>query len=129
MPTPLKGHDPNLDLKPGTKRSDIIEHLYRNQDVGYRPSEVSEELDVLRSTAKVTLKRLYDEEHLGKTADGYYHALPAREDLRRYVASVNQLHKMYERSNNLDEAEGEYTPQMSDEEAGAVLDEITAGLE
>lgn len=129
MPIPLEGHDPDLDLKPGTKKSDIIVHLYRNQDVGYRPSEVSEELGIIRNTAKGTLKRLYDNGHLGKTTDGYYHALPSREDLRRYVASVDQLEKMYERTNDLDEMEEEYTPQMSDEEADAVLDEIAAGLE
>lgn len=129
MPIPLEGHDPNLDLTPGTKKSDIIIHLYRNQNVGYRPAEVSEELGILRNTAKVTLKRLYDKGHLGKTNDGYYHALPAREDLRRYVASINQLEKMHERTNDLEEIEGEYTPQMTDEEADAVLDELAAGLE
>lgn len=96
MPVPLESHDPELELTPGTTKSDIVGYLYRNDDYGYSPREVADELDIPHNTAKVTLKRLFDEEYLEKTPDGYYHARSDREDLYRYTAALDGLERMFE---------------------------------
>lgn len=95
MPVPLETHDPELELTPGTTKSDVVGFLYRNDDYGYSPREIATELDIPHNTAKVTLKRLFDEEYLGKTADGYYHARTDREDLYRYTAALDGLERMF----------------------------------
>lgn len=95
MPVPLETHDPDLELTPGTTKSDVVAFLYRNDDYGYSPRDVSDELDIPHNTAKVTLKRLFDEEYLEKTSDGYYHARSDREDLYRYTAALDSLERMF----------------------------------
>lgn len=96
MPVPLESHDPELELTPGTTKSDIVGFLYRDDDYGYSPREVAEELDIPHNTAKVTLKRLFDEAYLEKTTDGYYHARPDREDLYRYTAALDGLERLFD---------------------------------
>lgn len=95
MPVRLEDHDPEIELRPGTTKSDIVAHLYRNPEWGYSPQEIKEILDIPRGTATTTLKRLYDEDVLGKTDDGYYYARDEREDVRRYVSSLDQVHRMF----------------------------------
>lgn len=95
MPVRLDAHDPELELTPGTTKSDVVGFLYRNDDYGYRPREVHDELGVPHNTAKVTLKRLYDDGFVEKTADGYYHARTDREDLYRYGAALEGLDRMF----------------------------------
>lgn len=129
MPVLLKDHDPDLAIEPGTAKSDVIALLYSNPELGYKPKEVSERLDILHNTAKVTLKRLYDDGDAGKTADGYYHALDGREDLRRYTASLEQHERLFDASTDLDEMDETYTPGMSEAEAEEQLDTLENELD
>ncbi|TKX64297.1 MarR family transcriptional regulator, partial [Halorubrum sp. GN11GM_10-3_MGM] len=87
MPVSLDDHDPDIELTPGTTKSDVVAFLYQHDEYGYTPREVHEELDIPHNTAKVTLKRLYDNEFIEKTADGYYHARADRDDLYRYLGA------------------------------------------
>lgn len=95
MPVFLENHDSEIDLRPGTTKSDIVAYLYRNPEWGYSPREIQEALEIPRGTATTTLKRLYDEEYVGKTDDGYYHALSERSDVQRYVSSLDQVNRMF----------------------------------
>ena len=71
------------------------------------------------------LSRLYDDEIVGMTADGYYHALSDREDIRRYVANLDQAHRMFGHHRERD------APDEPDEQIGASRrdDELEAELE
>lgn len=124
MPVHLDTHDPEIDLTPGTAKSDILAFLYRSPEFGYRPTEIRDLLDVPHGTATTTLKRLYDDGFVGKTEDSYYHALDHREDLQRYVASLDQVDRMFgERQGaGIDQS----SPNPVDEEA---LDAEVADLE
>jgi DNA-binding MarR family transcriptional regulator len=96
MPVNLDDYDPDIDLTPGTTRSDAVVFLYQRPNLGWRPAEVRDALDIPRGTATTTLGRLYEDGYVGKTDDGYYYALDHREELRRYVASLDQLHRMFD---------------------------------
>lgn len=96
MPVHLDTHDPEIDLEPGTVKSDIVAFLYEHPEYGYKPIEVKEQLGIPHGTATTTLKRLRDEGYIGKTEDSYYHALDNREDLTHYVSSLKQVHRMFE---------------------------------
>jgi DNA-binding MarR family transcriptional regulator len=98
MPVHLDTHAPDIDLTPGTTKSDIVAFLYNNPEYGYRPSEIREHLDIPHGIATTTLKRLHEASYIGKTEDSYYHALEHRETLRRYVAGLDQLDRMFSRS-------------------------------
>ena len=95
MPVHLDTHDPDIDLTPGTTKSDIVAFLYSNPKYGYRPAELGTHLDIPHGTATTTLKRLHEAGYIGKTEDSYYHALEGREALRRYVASLDQLDRLF----------------------------------
>lgn len=97
MPVHLGTHDPDVDLTPGTTKSAIVAFLYSQPDLGYKPAEIRDRLDVPRGTATATLTRLHRDGFVGRTQDGYYHALDHREDLRRYVASLDQLDRLFSR--------------------------------
>ena len=94
-PTTEELHDAGINLTPGTTKSDVVAFLYRNTESKYTPPEVSEHLDISHGTAATILKCLYEARHIGKTGDGCYHALEHREDLRRYVAGLDQLKQMF----------------------------------
>ena len=95
MPVRLADHVSEIDLRPGTTKSAIVAHLYRNPEWGYSPKDIKDALDIPRGTATTTLKRLSEDDYLGKTDDGYYYALGEREDLRRYVANLDQAHRLF----------------------------------
>jgi len=95
MPVSLENHDPDLDLTPGTTKSDVVAFLYNNDEYGYSPRDIHDEMNIPHNTAKVTLKRLYDDEYIDKTPDGYYHARTDREDLYRYTAALDGLDRMF----------------------------------
>lgn len=107
MPVLLEDHNPELALWPGTTKSDIVKYLYQHPEWGYSPKDVTEALNIPRGTATTTLKRLYDDDYLGKTDDGYYHALDDREDIRRYVSSLDQTHRMFDHHRD-----GDVTPDL-----------------
>lgn len=96
MPIHRESHPTDVDLKPGTTKSDIVVFLYENLELAYRPSEIAEELDIPDGTASTTLLRLHEEGLVGRIEDGYYHGLDDREDLRRYPRSVTATIEMFE---------------------------------
>jgi len=129
MPVLLKDHDSELSLRPGTTKSDIVAYLYQNPEWGYSPQDLKESLDIPRGTATTTLKRLYDDDYIGKTDDGYYHALSDREDIRRYVSSLNQVHRMFGRHRDADATPEEPEKQIGEDRTDAELDAELAELE
>lgn len=96
MPIHRDSHPEDVDLKPGTVKSNIVVFLYRNLEFAYTPSEIAAELDIPKGTATTTLRRLHDDGYVGRMDDGYYHGLDHREDLRRYPRSVAETESMFE---------------------------------
>ena len=88
-------YDPDIPLTPGTTKSDVVAFVYRHADYYISPADIRDHLDVPHGTATTTLMRLYDDGLVGKTAEGNYHALDHREDLSRYVSSLDQLERMF----------------------------------
>ncbi|MDB2252478.1 helix-turn-helix domain-containing protein [Halorubrum ezzemoulense] len=132
MPVYLENHDPELDLRPGTTKSNIVAHLYRNPEWGFSPKDLDEDLGIPRGTATTTLARLYDEEYVGKTEDGYYHALPERDDLHRYVRNLDQVNRLFGHHRDTDDPDPEaMTPaeEPDDADLEAELDELEADLQ
>ncbi|NGM69070.1 winged helix-turn-helix transcriptional regulator [Natronolimnobius sp. AArcel1] len=133
MPVLLKDHDSELTLRPGTTKSDIVAYLYQNPEWGYSPQELKETLDIPRGTATTTLKRLYDNGYIGKTDDGYYHALSEREDIRRYVSNLDQVHRLFGHHRDVDATpegpEKQIGEDRTDAELDAELVELESGLE
>jgi len=133
MPVLLEDHNAELNLRPGTTKSDIVAYLYQNPEWGYSPQELTEELNIPRGTATTTLTRLYDEEYIGKTSDGYYHALADREDIRRYVSSLEQVDRMFGHHRDADAAPEVPDKQIgegrTDEELDAELAELEAEVD
>ncbi len=97
MPIHLETHTPEIEIDPNTTKGRIIAFLYQNPEFGYKPAEIQKALDIPHGTATTTLSRLLVEEHVGKTADSYYHALEDRTDLKRYAASYTQLGRLTDR--------------------------------
>lgn len=95
IPVSLDNQNPGIGLTPGTKKSDIVALLYNNDEYGYTPQHIFNELDISHNTAKFTLKRLYDSDYINKTPEGYYHAREDREDLYRYTAALDGLDRMF----------------------------------
>ncbi|MBX0288510.1 MarR family transcriptional regulator [Halomicroarcula sp. F28] len=127
MPVRLDNHDPDVNLRPGTTKSGIVEHLYQNPEWGYSPRDIEEALDIPHGTATTTLSRLYDDEMVGKTADGYYHALSEREDIRRYVANLDQANRMFghhRESDALEEPDKQIGAGRSDDEPEAEFESL-----
>ena len=116
MPVHLDSHDPEIDLTPGSTKSDIVAFLYNNPEYGYRPNEITTELDIPHGTTTTTLTRLHEEGYIGKTEDSYYYALENREDLRRYVASLDQLDRMFTQLSEKAAPEPHQSEQSADED-------------
>jgi len=133
MPVLLKDHDSELTLRPGTTKSDIVAYLYQNPEWGYSPQDIKEALDIPRGTATTTLKRLYDDDYIGKTDDGYYYALSEREDIRRYVSSLDQVGRMFGHHRDADATpevpEKQIGEGRTDEELNAELAALDDGLD
>jgi len=123
----LEDHSPEVDLTPDTTKSAIVELLYRNDEYGYKPKAVHEELGIPHNTAKTTLRRLKNEEYIAQTEDGFYHARSDREDLYRYVGSLDGLDRLFadheDTESRDDSAETSDTePTLSDEEIDEAID-------
>lgn len=95
MPIHRESHPEDVDLKPGTTKSEIVVYLYRNLEFAYMPSEIAEELEIPKGTATTTLRRLHDRGYVGRMEEGYYHGLDDREDLRRYPRSVAETEALF----------------------------------
>ena len=128
----LEDHSPEVGLTPDTRKSTIVEFLYRNDEYGYKPKAVHEELDIPHNTAKTTLRRLKKDEYIAQTEDGYYHARSDREDLYRYVGALDGLDRMFAEH---DDTEGSNTsaetsdtePTLSDDEIDEAIDVFDDG--
>lgn len=96
MPVDLRTHDPeaSLEIRPGTNAAAIITLLYTHPHLGYTPAELREETDIPKGSVSTTLQRLLEKGYIGKTTDGYYHALADREDIRRFAMSLVSLEEM-----------------------------------
>jgi hypothetical protein len=133
MPVLLENHDPDVQLRPGTTKSDIVAYLYQNPEWGYSPKEIAETLDIPRGTATTTLGRLYADSYVGKTDDGYYHALGDRDDIHRYVATLDQVDRMFGRhrdeGSSPEEPDDQIGEQRTDEELDAELADLEAELD
>ena len=134
MPVHLDSHDPEIDLTPGTTKSDIVAFLYSNPEYGYRPNEIATELDIPHGTTTTTLTRLHEEGYIGKTEDSYHYALDNREDLRRYVASLDQLDRMFTQPSETAVAESHQSEHSTHEDVAeaeleAELDDLERELD
>lgn len=98
MPIDLRTHDPDapIDIKSGTNAAAIIRVMYTSPHLGYTPSELREQTDIPSGSVSTTLRRLQEKGYIGKTTDGYYHALADREDIRRFATSLVSLEEMAE---------------------------------
>lgn len=104
MPIHRESHPEDVDLKPGTAKSEIVVFLYQNLELAYTPSEIAEELDIPKGTAMTTLRRLHEQGYVGRMEEGYYHGLNEREDLRRYPHSVAETEAMFSAHPDNDDA-------------------------
>lgn len=95
MPVDLGTYTPDFGLTPGTTKSDIMVFLYSNPELGYKPAEISDALEIPRGTATTTLVRLHNAGFVGKTPDSYYHALDNHEQIQRYLSSLEQVNRMF----------------------------------
>lgn len=129
MPVRLKYHDSDINLRPGTTKSDIVAYLYQNPEWGYSPQDLKETLDIPRGTATTTLKRLYDDGCIGKTDDSYYYALSEREDIQRYVSSLNQVDRMFGHHRDADATPEEPEKRIGEGRTDEELDVELAELE
>jgi Mn-dependent DtxR family transcriptional regulator len=131
MPPPSDTHDADIDLIPGTPKSDIVAFLYGTPDDRFSADDIRERLDIPHRMVSTTLTRLINDGLIGETGDRYYHALDHREDLRRYVESLNQLETMFD-DMNYDEHTNRDDSQLEDideEELNAELAELEAELD
>jgi len=129
MPVLLENHDSDVQLRPGTTKSDIVAYLYRNPEWGYAPKELAETLEIPHGTATTTLGRLYSDDYVGKTDDGYYHALGDRDDIHRYVATLDQVDRMFGRHREEDSSPEEPAVQIGEHRTDEELDAELAALE
>lgn len=129
MPVRLKDHNPEIDLRPGTTKSDIVAFLYSNSELGYSPQDIKETLDIPRGTATTTLKRLYDDDYIGKTEDGYYYALSEREEIKRYVSSLTQVDRMFGHHRDADATPEVPEKRIGEDHTAEELDAELAELE
>ncbi len=95
MPIHRESHPDDVDLKPGTTKSDIVVFLYQHLDFAYTPSEIAAALDIPKGTATTTLRRLHERGYVGRMEEGYYHGLDNRDDLRRYPQSVAETEALF----------------------------------
>jgi len=89
MPVELDSHNPDkpVNVQPGTNEAEALCFLYANSDYGFKPAEVREHTDIPNNSAYKALTRLYEKDLIGKTADGYYHALDDA-PVARYAESL-----------------------------------------
>lgn len=125
MPVPSDSHDADIDLIQETSTSEIVTILYNNPELTFKPKELADCLGLPLGTITTTLKRLHENEFIEQTSDSHYHALEHREDLRRYVASLDQLERMFEDK----EYVGTPTEDVDEDELDAEIAELEAELE
>jgi hypothetical protein len=119
MPVDLRTHDSNdaIDIAPGTNKAKIIKLLYSNPHLGYKPVEIHGNLEIPKGSVTTTLLRLHEANHIGRTTDGYYHALETRDDLRRFATGLVQVEELTARyaDDDLSPADAEQTKSREDQ--------------
>ncbi len=129
MPVRIEDNDPEIDLRPGTTKSDIVAFLCRTPEWGFSPEEIKEFLDIPRGTTTTVLKHLYDDNYIGKTGDGYYHVLDNRENIQRYVSNLDQVDRMFRHHQDVDTAPEKPVKQIGEGRTDEELDAELAELE
>lgn len=138
MPIDLRTHDPDdsVDIDPGTNKAKIIKFLYSDPALGYKPAEIRDSIDIPTGSVTTTLLRLHEDGHIGKTKDGYYHALESRDDLRRFATGLVQVEDLTDRygDDELSPEDAEQTKSRDEQledvsEASQTTHEIDAELD
>jgi DNA-binding MarR family transcriptional regulator len=127
---PSDSNDVDIELTPGTTKSEIIALLYNNPDDGFSADDIQDQLDVTNGTVTTTLTHLNINGLIGKTENKYYHALNHRDDLRRYVGSLNQLERMFD-DKDYDEytdVDDSHLEDIDEDELDAEIAELEADL-
>lgn len=77
MPGEHDSHSMNegITVEAGTEQAKALCFLYANDDYGFRPVDVREYTSLALTIADKALERLLEKDLVGKTHDGYYHAL------------------------------------------------------
>lgn len=128
MPIRLDARNPEVDVEPGTTKSEIVEFLYTNLEFGYEPAEVASELDVSHETATAILNELYQADYAGRTENGYYHGLRSQMPLRRYTSSVAQTKRMFDQPDGVDNQSDGDAESIDEEKLEAKLTELEEEL-
>jgi len=134
MPVRLDTYYPDIDQTSKTAKSFIVALLYSNSEYGYRPVEVRDILDLPHGAATTIFKHLHEQDYIGKTDDGYYHAVEAREDIRRHVASLDHLNYLFnqltdESRTSIVDADGTFPDHIDDAEIEAELAKLERKIE
>lgn len=87
--------DPAQHLTPGTVESEIVRVLYSNPDDAFTVTEITDRIDHEQKSVENGASRLVELEVVEQTDDDLFQALD-REELRRYVSSLDQLDRMFE---------------------------------
>lgn len=126
---PADTQDADIDLIPGTPKSDIVAVLYGNPDDRFSVDDIRERLDIPHGAVTRTLTRLTNGGLIGEDGDRYY-ALDQRDDLRRYVASLNQLETMFGHKNSDEHTtiDDSHLEEIDEDELDAELAELEAEL-
>jgi len=121
---PSDTHDAEINLIPGTPKSDIVAFLYSNPDKRFSADSIQDQLNVPQGEVTATLTCLNNDGLIEQTEDRYYCALDHRDDLRRYVGSLNQLERMFD-GKNYDEHTNRDNSQLDDIDEDELNAEIT----
>lgn len=62
-------------MQPNSEEATALCVLYAYEEYGFRPADLSRYTTLTTSSAAETLAALFEKDVIGKTADGYYHAL------------------------------------------------------
>ena len=131
MPVPSDTHDDDIDLTPGTAKSDIVALLYNNPDSRFHTDNIQDRLDTPHGTIATILTRLNNDGLIEKIEDEYYQAFDHRDDLYRYVGSLNQLEIMFNDKNYNEQTnrDGSQLEDVDEDELDAEIAELEADLD
>lgn len=91
MPIELSTNgEPDLNVRAGTNEATLLKFLYQHSRYGYLPKELAEATPVPYQSVQKTLDRLREKNLVGKTENGYYHAL-GDDTIARRVAGLRSL--------------------------------------
>jgi hypothetical protein len=64
-----------VNVEPNSKEATVLCYLYAYDEYGFRPDDLSRFTTLTSKRATNALTALFEKDIIGKTADGYYHAL------------------------------------------------------